>query len=111
MESGLYGIGVGVGVVEVCGANSIQSRFWPSPWNESFRVCVPAESGIGVWTKPLPVPDGVIVAVTNDSVSPTSRYVSNEPVLGTVIVDFGTPSTESVTMRPLFGLAMRAVTV
>ena len=72
------------------GANSNQSRFWPSPAKVSLRVCVPAVSVTG---------------------TPTSRNVANDPVFGTAIVAIGAPSTESAMVRPVFGLATRAVTV
>ncbi len=86
--------GTGVVVVVVGGVgpvpNAIQSRFWPSPVNASFRVCVPAASVTGAET------------VAN---------VENDPVFGTAIVAACVPSTRSAMVRPLFGLATRAVIV
>ncbi len=46
IATGPYGIELpGAGEA---GVNAIQSRFWPSPANASFRVCVPAASGIRI---------------------------------------------------------------
>ncbi len=86
--------GTGVVVVVVGGVefvpNAIQSRFWPSPVNVSFSVCEPAWSVTGI---------------------ETVCHAANEPVRGTAIVPAGAPSTRSAMVRPLFGLATRAVMV
>ena len=41
----------------------------------------------------------------------TVRNASNDPVFGTAIVAAEAPSTETAIVRPLFGLATRAVMV
>jgi hypothetical protein len=53
--------------------------FWPSPWNVSFRVCVPAARVTG---------------------TETVRNASNDPVFGTAIVAACEPSTVRVAVLP-----------
>ncbi len=90
IASGVYGVPFCCGGGVETGANSIQSRFWPSPAKVSRKTCVPAPSVTG---------------------TPTSWNVANDPVFGTAIVATVVPSTETATVRPLFGLATRAVMV